>query len=384
VITDAVDTNWFEPRQSEETVVATAERPLRVLSVGRLHWKKGHAYALSAVSRLVEDGIPVHYRIAGDGEQRDALEYDISDQGLGDRVELTGACDAEAVREHLQWADVFLHPSLSEAFGVAALEAQAMGVPVVCSDAGGLPENVADGETGFVVPTRDPTALATALARFAADPTLARRMGQAARSRVMARFRADDQLGQFEALYHSLMAPSPREISPAQELSPPVRDSALDAMRAELNELQRRTEALRKRLWKREVVDEVHRFVERELPDGTTVAVVSRGDERLVDFTGATAWHFPRLADGTYVGHHPADSASAIAHLEHLRTEGASHFVIPGTSLWWLDHYEAFARHLDTHYVRIGERPDTFVAYALDQPQGRERPAVIHVSNGRA
>jgi glycosyltransferase involved in cell wall biosynthesis len=381
VITDAVDTDWFSPRPRNDHVGVSAERPLRVLGVGRLHWKKGHAYALTAIARLVEQGVPVQYRIAGDGEQREALEYDISDLGLDSHVELTGACDAAAVREHLEWADVFLHPSLSEAFGVAVLEAQAMGVPVVCSDAGGLPENVADGETGFVVPARDPAALADALGRLATEPELLRGMGQAARARVEARFDADRQLAEFERLYRSLLIGS-GEARVTPERAPLAPDSTLEAMRRELSDLQRRTEALRKSLWKRDVLDEVRRFVEQELPHDTTVAIVSRGDERLVDVGRANAWHFPQLEDGTYVGHHPADSASAIAHLEHLRAKGARHLVIPGTSLWWLEHYEEFARHLDTHYERLGGS-ESLVAYALERPPTVAAPELAHASNGK-
>ena len=101
-------------------------------------------------------------------------------------------------------ADVLLHPAVSEGFGNAVLEAQAMALPVVCSDADGLAENVADGLTGFVTPRRDPVALAEALARLAADAALRRRMGTAGRERAQACFRPAAQIAAFDRFYRAL------------------------------------------------------------------------------------------------------------------------------------------------------------------------------------
>jgi colanic acid/amylovoran biosynthesis glycosyltransferase len=75
----------------------------------------------------------------------------------------------------------------------------------VCSDADGLPENVADGESGFVVSRRDPWALAEKLAVLAGDPALRRRMGQAGRERVLRCFRLEQQLAAFERLYQEVL-----------------------------------------------------------------------------------------------------------------------------------------------------------------------------------
>ena len=82
---------------------------------------------------------------------------------------------------------------IEEGFCNAVIEAQAMELPVVTSDAGGLPENVEDGVTGFVVPRRNPAALADKLALLARDPALRRRLGCAGRARATARFDLDRQ-----------------------------------------------------------------------------------------------------------------------------------------------------------------------------------------------
>jgi GT2 family glycosyltransferase len=96
----------------------------------------------------------------------------------------------------------------------------------------------------------------------------------------------------------------------------------------------------------RALVDRIREVVAAELPPDATVAVVSNGDDMLLELDGRTAWHFPRLPDGTYAGYHPADSAEAIADLDELRTRGARYLVVPDTSRWWLDYYEELAAHL--------------------------------------
>jgi colanic acid/amylovoran biosynthesis glycosyltransferase len=106
-------------------------------------------------------------------------------------------------------ADVFLHPAVSEGFCNAVIEAQAMTLPVVCSDADGLAENVAHGRTGFVVPRRDPDALAAPLIELAADRALRRRIGRAGRERVLSRFTLPDQIRAFDTFYRSVLGMPP-------------------------------------------------------------------------------------------------------------------------------------------------------------------------------
>jgi len=94
------------------------------------------------------------------------------------------------------------------------------------------------------------------------------------------------------------------------------------------------------------VVRDLPGFIARETEAGSTILVVSKGDDRLLRVQGRTGWHFPRAADGRYAGYHPEDSEDAIAHLERLRRQGAGYIVFPQTSLWWLEHYSALKRHL--------------------------------------
>jgi glycosyltransferase involved in cell wall biosynthesis len=106
-----------------------------------------------------------------------------------------------------QVAEIAVSPSLYEGFGFPAAEAMACGLPVVSSDGGALPEVVgADGKAGFVVPKRNPQALAQAIQKLLADPGLRRRMGQAGRERIVAKFSWDAACGQMVALYREAIA----------------------------------------------------------------------------------------------------------------------------------------------------------------------------------
>jgi colanic acid/amylovoran biosynthesis glycosyltransferase len=205
LIPPAIDTDFFAPR-SQAPATRENIRPLRILSVGRLEWKKGYEDALLAVRRLLDRGLPLEYRIVGGGDYIGALGFARYRLGLEKCVEFVGAVPRAEVLAEMEKADVFLHAAVSEGFCNAVLEAQAMELPVVCTDADGLPENVANGETGFVVPRRDPAAMAAKLEVLARDPALARRMGQAGRRRVQQQFRLADQLDRWEEFYGDVLA----------------------------------------------------------------------------------------------------------------------------------------------------------------------------------
>ena len=197
LIAPAVDAEWLaSPGARDEA----GEAPV-VLTVARLHWKKGHEDALQAIATLRDRGLDVDYRIAGAGPHEAAVRAAIRDLGLDDRVRLLGSIEHAEIRREQQRADVLLHAAVSEGFCNAVLEAQAAGLPVVCSDADGLGENVAHGVTGFVTPRRDPVALAERLEQLLRDAALRRRMGAAGHARARERFTMDAQIGAFLELY---------------------------------------------------------------------------------------------------------------------------------------------------------------------------------------
>jgi glycosyltransferase involved in cell wall biosynthesis len=163
----------------------------RIGEIARLCDVKGQRELLQAVARLPE----VQPVLAGrDLEQggafQDALERESEQLGIRDRVEFGFHEDVPALLETL---DVVALPSWTEGLPLVLLEAMARARPVVATPVGGTPELVVDGETGLLVPPRDPHALAEALRRVLDDPDLARRLGEAGRARVADRFTTAEQ-----------------------------------------------------------------------------------------------------------------------------------------------------------------------------------------------
>ena len=111
----------------------------------------------------------------------------------------------------------------------------------------------------------------------------------------------------------------------------------------------------------------VRATIARSVPPSSSVLVISKGDSSLLDLPGITAAHFPQDSAGGYAGHHPFDSATAIAELEQLRRNGAEYLVIPTTSRWWLDFYDGLARHLASHGTVITDQADCCLIYGLGQ-----------------
>jgi hypothetical protein len=120
----------------------------------------------------------------------------------------------------------------------------------------------------------------------------------------------------------------------------------------------------------RELVDRLHERIRLHVPPKSVVLIASRGDEDIVHLEGYRVWHFPRTDGGVYGGHHPADSAAAIAHLRHLQAQGAQYLVFPSTGFWWFDHYRDFAIHLKTAHTPAFSDNDVCAIFELDEPAG--------------
>lgn len=168
--------------------IGAPRRPFTVLYAGRLRTRKAVAVLLEAFSRLRDRVSDAELIVVGDGEQRPALEAQAKRLGVAGAIRFEGARPHDAMPAYYRSADVFCLPSLYEGFPLAILEAMAAGLPVVATAVAGVPEAVADGVTGRVVPAEDAGALAEALAGLAADPVTARAMGEAGRARAAREF----------------------------------------------------------------------------------------------------------------------------------------------------------------------------------------------------
>lgn len=191
VISPGVDTTLFHPISSDEAKdhLQTPRQDHSVLFVGRIDPVKGIDIWFKAMALVVEENpwLRGHMCVCLIGGDIDEDEPDqelarlqaLKDElGIGDLVTFLGRRSQEELPYYYSAADVVVMPSLYESFGMVALEAMACGTPVVASDVGGLSFVVRNGETGFLVPDRDPKALAECLNNLLRDPALRARLGR--------------------------------------------------------------------------------------------------------------------------------------------------------------------------------------------------------------
>jgi glycosyltransferase involved in cell wall biosynthesis len=157
--------------------------------VAVLRPEKDHVNLLRAARTVVDELTNARFLIIGDGPTRPQLEALCTELGITPNVHFAGSRDD--VARLLPAIDVFALTSTSECFPISVLEAMACARPAVCSAVGGIPEVIKDGETGYLVPPKNPLQLAARLVRLLRDPQTARRMGSAARARVEAEFDLD-------------------------------------------------------------------------------------------------------------------------------------------------------------------------------------------------
>lgn len=169
---------------------------VRILMVGRLADGKGFDVLLEALEQLPAEELSVY--LVGDGPQREALEREIERRGFKDTVALLGyRSDVPAI---MAACDVFVLPSYREGTPRVITEAMASGLPVVATDIAGIPEQVADGHSGYLIPPGDETALANRLEELVTSRERRQAFGTAGRERVT-RFSDEQMIADLEAVY---------------------------------------------------------------------------------------------------------------------------------------------------------------------------------------
>jgi glycosyltransferase involved in cell wall biosynthesis len=181
--------------------------PKRVMvgATSRLSPEKGLPHLLRATALLRDRGVDVDLLLVGDGPQRRALEHLAAELRIDGRVRFAGEAAHDAIPGLLQQMDVFALPSTWEGFGVSAVEASAMELPVVASNVHGVPDVVVHNRTGVLVPPANPQALAAAIERLASDAGLRRSLGHAGRAFVERHYRWQDNAGRMEMVYEDAL-----------------------------------------------------------------------------------------------------------------------------------------------------------------------------------
>lgn len=180
-----------------------------VLTVGRLVERKGIRYLIDAMKLLPED-LNAELVIVGGGPLKTELEAYIREKGQGLRVKFAGKVSEQELVDYYRKASVYAQPAIfdsrgdTEMLGVVMLEAMHYGVPVVASNVGGIPDVVQDGETGLLVPQKDPKALALAIEKLLGDQKLADKMASNARKQLDVNFSWDNILDIILKAYNNL------------------------------------------------------------------------------------------------------------------------------------------------------------------------------------
>lgn len=192
---------------ADQTVVTDLRRRYRpplLLFVGRLRYYKGLQYLIEAMR-----GIQARLLVVGTGPMEKEWTALVTRLGLSEQVFFLGEISDEVLPAYYHAADLFVLPAShrSEAYGLVQIEAMASGTPVICTELGtGTSYVNQNGETGLVVPPRDPVALRNAIMRLLADEALRKRMGERARARARSEFSAELMVERVLALYEELYA----------------------------------------------------------------------------------------------------------------------------------------------------------------------------------
>lgn len=202
-----IDLASYPPRQrgAARRELGLAEDGQIVGIIATLRSWKGHRYLLDAFAQL--DDKHARLLIVGDGPGRDNLQRQAADLGIAERVTMPG--NQADVAPWLAALDVFVLPSYAnEGVPQAIMQAQASGLPVISTPVGSIPEIIADGVTGMLIPPRDVAALKAALSALLRDEALRRRLGAAALAQARERFAASRMLDQMEAIFRQVLEPA--------------------------------------------------------------------------------------------------------------------------------------------------------------------------------
>ncbi|MEL7368424.1 MAG: glycosyltransferase, partial [Myxococcota bacterium] len=178
-----------------------------VLMIGRFVEKKGMTYGLQAFAKVLATGATAKLSIAGDGPLRPMYDALIAELGIGEHVDFLGVLTHDGVARQLEQTDVLLVPSVTSQDGntegapTVIKEAGARYVPVIATQHGGIPFQIDEGKSGFLVPERDVDALANRLKTLLDTPELRASMGRAARAIMNERFNLVRQVALLEQYY---------------------------------------------------------------------------------------------------------------------------------------------------------------------------------------
>ena len=172
-------------------------------TVARFFWKKGYEYFLHMAAAVLKEKPKVYFVAIGDGPLKKDMEHLAADLGIASQVIFAGWQSDAGIKT--KSFDLYVCTSVIEGMSNAMLEAMNQGLPVVASSVGGNKETVLHSVTGYLVPSRDPKAMAMAVLRLIDNPSLLRRMGEVGKARVASEYTAQGMVRRMEELYMNLL-----------------------------------------------------------------------------------------------------------------------------------------------------------------------------------
>lgn len=206
IVPVGVDTNFFHPNNDKKAT----DKILKLITVGRLDKVKGHRFCIEAVRQLIHKGIEVTLTIIGEGSERTNLECIIAEYGLEDKVFMKGKKSQQEVRQELWEHDLYLLTAVAladgrrETQGLATIEAQACGLPVIVFDSGGVKYTLEDEISGFVCNEFDVEAVALKIQKFIENPNLMIKMSNQAVTFVNKNYAQKEIDKRWESIYSNL------------------------------------------------------------------------------------------------------------------------------------------------------------------------------------
>ncbi|MBN3039332.1 MAG: glycosyltransferase family 4 protein [Candidatus Omnitrophica bacterium] len=173
-------------------------------TIARLSSIKGQCYLISAMKLILEQEPKARLLLVGDGPEKERLLAQVKELGIESSVSFSPSTFDTSIP--LSCMDVFVFPSLLEGLGLAIIEAQAMGLPIVASDVGGVYTLVKDGINGFLVRPQEPQGIADAVLKLIRDKELAKRFGQQGKHQVEESFNLSQMVDGIEQVYERMVA----------------------------------------------------------------------------------------------------------------------------------------------------------------------------------
>lgn len=191
---------------NENNLAADDSEILKIISIGRFHWKKGYHYALDAMNILKEKKIRFDYTIVAHGVIPEEILFLIDEYDLSNEVKIIPGLKHDTLVKTLQQSHLLLLPSVEEGIANVVLEAMSLGIPVITTDCGGMSEVIIEKSNGYIVPVRNPAKIASRIIEFIASGKSEKEIITAgALQTIRDNFSRARQIDEFKELYNSLV-----------------------------------------------------------------------------------------------------------------------------------------------------------------------------------